>query len=70
MIPMTDTERRILAELARRGEIRSFNRLVLDLRLSGPFAWRCLRRLERRGLVLVERGGPGKPVVIRPGRGG
>lgn len=50
-------------EIINRGVVRSLYRFTEDQGISYWHCWRCLKQLERRGLVSVKRQ-PGRPLVI------
>lgn len=66
---MTALESVLISAIVERGIVRSLFRLTNELRLDYKYAWRCVQRLEARGLITVERHGPGAALVLSVANG-
>ena len=63
---MTPVELEILAEVQRRGTVTSaFGLVVIDLGREWTHSCECLRRLEQRGEIQIQRQQRGRPMIIR-----
>lgn len=64
--PLTGVERQLLAEVRKRGRVRSAYRLLSEICVGYPWGWAMLRRLEARGLIRIYRDhkARGRPLVM------
>lgn len=66
MRPLSQVDELILGELGRRGCVVGLAGLALEMELDYSSSHKRVKRLEALGLIAVERGAPGAPLVIRP----
>lgn len=62
---MTRVETQILtAVIENGGLVKSLFAMSIDLGIDYSHAWRCINRLEKKGVLRVGRKAPGAPLVI------
>ena len=65
LFELCNVERRILHTVRERGEVVGRVRLALELGRGYRWTLECIKRLERRGLIVITHTGPGRPDILR-----